>query len=68
MTTCHCVTSRKGRVSRNVEGEERTEEEAGVTSRKGRVSRNCDVGIDCLDVLHVTSRKGRVSRNPCASW
>ena len=35
-----CVTSRKGRVSRNDMNEPEEDEEKDVTSRKGRVSRN----------------------------
>ena len=56
------VTSRKGRVSRNVpEPEPATQ--ASVTSRKGRVSRNEQENADMNRIFPVTSRKGRVSRN-----
>ena len=55
------VTSRKGRVSRNLLYfyiiKDRT-----VTSRKGRVSRNL-LPQDITTLRYVTSRKGRVSRN-----
>ena len=55
------VTSRKGRVSRNVLSEI-VGDKYIVTSRKGRVSRNHCMLIIFGD-LFVTSRKGRVSRN-----
>ena len=55
------VTSRKGRVSRNMIAEGFVKEEY-VTSRKGRVSRN-DFGRMKEILSPVTSRKGRVSRN-----
>ena len=55
------VTSREGRVSRNV-SERRFEGACSVTSREGRVSRNFMVGI-IHHTFIVTSREGRVSRN-----
>ena len=56
------VTSRKGRVSRNVKGKDCELRKSAVTSRKGRVSRNGS-GSSGSSKQYVTSRKGRVSRN-----
>ena len=56
------VTSRKGRVSRNVIITVYRIPKA-VTSRKGRVSRNTAWGVAAELAKAVTSRKGRVSRN-----
>ena len=55
------VTSRKGRVSRNIPVKCDLIKYK-VTSRKGRVSRNVNAINEIFNNI-VTSRKGRVSRN-----
>ena len=55
------VTSREGRVSRNVTQNE-AEQKSHVTSREGRVSRNFRIRKK-RNGSQVTSREGRVSRN-----
>ena len=56
------VTSREGRVSRNIKSN--PDIKAGtVTSREGRVSRNPKSIIKKSQPHKVTSREGRVSRN-----
>ena len=55
------VTSREGRVSRNLPLPELALSVL-VTSREGRVSRNIHSNIPLLGAV-VTSREGRVSRN-----
>ena len=58
----HRVTSRMGRVSRNVKDASKMTDVQKVTSRMGRVSRNeQELGMQMEAV--VTSRMGRVSRN-----
>ena len=59
------VTSRKGRVSRNVAIHVQVIRD-DVTSRKGRVSRNDEIVETVARAFSVTSRKGRVSRNMIA--
>ena len=59
------VTSREGRVSRNVGAIGALAAGIGVTSREGRVSRNlAEKAQQLLNI--VTSREGRVSRNKVA--
>ena len=55
------VTSREGRVSRNVD-DLVVVAKSKVTSREGRVSRNTD-NVFTPEIVKVTSREGRVSRN-----
>ena len=55
------VTSREGRVSRNLL-QRRKSLPSAVTSREGRVSRN-HISVHLNASADVTSREGRVSRN-----
>ena len=61
----HTVTSREGRVSRNLE-KMRLRQWMSVTSREGRVSRN-QPDVHDKAGSGVTSREGRVSRNARSS-